>query len=507
MAPPPAPDVRPTGKPSRAFFDRIRNAKQKKQQEGLPTGNPAPPPAAQPSSSGTSYLDEILSRRPGGQQPVNATVSADNDYDKADKAACAKFNKDKSHYEELRRKNGGKLGFADDIMWMKIKAAEETRLRKRKRDMEMEMEANGGRSEIFTAPSISGNYGGYNSQSIALDAGSVGRSPASSPAYPDRVFQSFQDAELQSMEVALQVKNDAPPSKKRKGARMPKEGNDVSSGKGRGGPKGSKSKKSGTRKSAKDKKDMEKASRMKASLLHSDVFRQQADEDAPEQPTFTSRNKADALKELLASVPIEHQRTAKDDSNALSRAARDFDGRGSCRADGNGMWKIRGMQTSLKHYQVMGTAFMRRRENDKNEPRGGLMADQMGLGKTLMTLANIVNGRGNGDQDCKATLLVASPALITQWQREIELHTDCGLNFMRYTSGNRIESNTLFDVLRQHDIVLTTYHEVCRGYPKNDPPIECQTAEQKIEWWKRTYEKERGPLHRMMVRIAPRTYI
>jgi SNF2 family DNA or RNA helicase len=40
----------------------------------------------------------------------------------------------------------------------------------------------------------------------------------------------------------------------------------------------------------------------------------------------------------------------------------------------------------------MGSAFMRRRENDATEPRGGLMADQMGLGKTLMMLANIVNG-------------------------------------------------------------------------------------------------------------------
>jgi SNF2 family DNA or RNA helicase len=119
--------------------------------------------------------------------------------------------------------------------------------------------------------------------------------------------------------------------------------------------------------------------------MYSDVFRQQASEDAPEQPTFTSRNKQDALKELIASVPTEHQKSVKDDTAALLRATKDFDGHGSCKADGNGMWKVRGMATSLKHYQVMGTAFMRRRENDLHEPRGGLMADQMGLGKTLMS--------------------------------------------------------------------------------------------------------------------------
>ena len=44
------------------------------------------------------------------------------------------------------------------------------------------------------------------------------------------------------------------------------------------------------------------------------------------------------------------------------------------------------MKTSLKAYQVLGSAFMRRRENALEEPKGGLVADQMGLGKTLMML-------------------------------------------------------------------------------------------------------------------------
>lgn len=113
-------------------------------------------------------------------------------------------------------------------------------------------------------------------------------------------------------------------------------------------------------------------------------------------------------------------------------------------------------------------------------------------------LANIVNGRGNNDADCKTTLLVASPALLTQWKREIELHTDCGLSVMKNTAGSRIESNHAFEVFRQHDIILTSYHEVLRSYPKNEPPIECQTAEQKTEWWKETWKESRGPMHRMM---------
>jgi hypothetical protein len=154
------------------------------------------------------------------------------------------------------------------------------------------------------------------------------------------------------------------------------------------------------------------------------------------------------------------------------------------------------MKTALKGYQVLGTSFMRRRENAIEHPQGGLMADQMGLGKTLMMLANIVNGQPPAGQHPRTTLLVASPALLSQWSKEIEQHTDCGLKVMRYSSGARIDSNHADKILKAHDIVLTTYSEVMRSYPKNEPPIEHQTAEQKIAWWKEQYENERGLLHR-----------
>jgi len=115
-----------------------------------------------------------------------------------------------------------------------------------------------------------------------------------------------------------------------------------------------------------------------------------------------------------------------------------------------------------------------------------------------MMLANIVNGqpRKNTGQD-RTTLLVASPALLGQWGKEIEQHTDCGLKVMKYGAGNRIDSNAAFEVLKHHDIILTSYSEVMKSYPKNEPPIECQTAEQKIDWWKKTYDSQRGVLHRM----------
>lgn len=69
---------------------------------------------------------------------------------------------------------------------------------------------------------------------------------------------------------------------------------------------------------------------------------------------------------------------------------------------------------------------------------------------------------------------------------------------MRYSAGTRIDSTMALNVLGAHDVVLTTYTEVMKSYPKNEPPIECINAEQKIAWWEKTYEEQRGVLHRMM---------
>tara|TARA_R110002003_G_scaffold96_15_gene7530 strand:+ start:4452 stop:6155 length:1704 start_codon:yes stop_codon:yes gene_type:complete len=113
-------------------------------------------------------------------------------------------------------------------------------------------------------------------------------------------------------------------------------------------------------------------------------------------------------------------------------------------------------------------------------------------------LANIVNGQPPKGKHPRTTLLVASPALLSQWGKEIEQHTACGLKILRYGAGTRIDSNHTFEILEHHDIILTTYGEVMKSYPKNEPPIDCQTAEQKMVWWKSVYETQRGVLHRMM---------
>ena len=120
------------------------------------------------------------------------------------------------------------------------------------------------------------------------------------------------------------------------------------------------------------------------------------------------------------------------------------------------------MKTHLKHYQVLGIAFMRQRENDTHEPKGGILADEMGLGKTIMMLGNIVNGKPKEKARGRATLVVASPALVQQWDAEIRTHCESrrqgskhGIGtVIQHRSGSRIASNDNLGLLETADIVL-----------------------------------------------------
>lgn len=121
-----------------------------------------------------------------------------------------------------------------------------------------------------------------------------------------------------------------------------------------------------------------------------------------------------------------------------------------------------------------------------------------------MMLTNIVNGKSLQQSKRRTTLIVASPALVSQWRREIEKHvwTDKenkhGIGRVKeYHSSAQIKSNQELEELCECDIVLTTYQKVIRSYPKAEIPAELTTAESKNAWWREFYEKEKGPLHRI----------
>jgi hypothetical protein len=384
--------------PGNSTFARIRNLQKYAQDKKLAASRKTTTYPIHSNPDNEAYLEAVMP----GPSPSNAPAIDEDEL--VDRQARKEFAKTKRHYDELKEKSGGALSFKDDVEWLKIKGAESARKRKRERDLVKAQEDEEDEPDLFPEVHHARNNEEEEeeeSDDPAFDFTEPGSRKRRRPMPKKSTKQmSMQDAELQSMLVALEADGDVP-KKKRKGAAVndDSEATDPPSrgkGKAKATNRPSKAKaapkevtkSSGGRGAAKKKKKqvIDHAVKQATSLFNSNVFQQQAGAGAAEQPGFRSRNKADALKELIASVPLDDQKKARGDMNTLLAATKDFDGKGSVKSDGKGLWIVKGMKTSLKGYQVLGTAFMRRRENAAEEPRGGLMADQMGLGKTLMML-------------------------------------------------------------------------------------------------------------------------
>jgi SNF2 family DNA or RNA helicase len=170
-------------------------------------------------------------------------------------------------------------------------------------------------------------------------------------------------------------------------------------------------------------------------------------------------------------------------------------------------WTIAGMVTPLKNYQIINCGWMRRQEMRTNEPKGGILADQMGLGKTVTCIANIVNGRPlktylpHLRSDAYTTLIVVPSSLLGQWRTEIKRHTksetrrrERGLGSIHEFRDSASEKHEPVNFSRA-DIVLTTYNAVRSSWPAHEIPEGLSEAERTAFFMENIYEK-RGPLHR-----------
>ena len=256
-------------------------------------------------------------------------------------------------------------------------------------------------------------------------------------------------------------------------------------GRGRGKPRGSKTVAKGGIHKTTNKRQRPSTMNF-GSLFRNDIIAiAQENQNKESQPTFTSTNKAKALSELISSMPKEQQKVHMVDKRELEIASKKFVGRGSMKADGAGGWKLKGMRSSLHHYQLLGAAFMRDLENvsidplgglsitnaDKHQrnkkPFGGFVSDEMGLGKTVMAICNMIDGSPSVHHKAKATLVVAPSSLLTQWMSEIDRHTEPRRlgRVMLYRSGSRLIVNDIESEFNTVGVVVTSYHEVLRSFP------------------------------------------
>lgn len=217
----------------------------------------------------------------------------------------------------------------------------------------------------------------------------------------------------------------------------------------------------------------------------------------PEPEMQGANKKSTQLQRLLANIPEgSSDKGARSDKAKLQQASRSF-GFAKVKAV-DGKWLIKGMKSTLYHHQLLGAQWMIERELSDEAPFGGLLADGMGLGKTVQTLACMV-GNPPSERDrlrgVNATLIVVPSSVIEQWLDEIRNHTEIAKfpKIMRYKASAKIP----IEVLRDLDIVVCSYQEVMRQFPfpdQKDRDLIANTGYKK--WWKKA-SRSMGDLYKI----------
>ncbi|CDK24274.1 unnamed protein product [Kuraishia capsulata CBS 1993] len=106
-----------------------------------------------------------------------------------------------------------------------------------------------------------------------------------------------------------------------------------------------------------------------------------------------------------------------------------------------------GLAVRLLPFQQEGLNWLVKQENSVYG--GGILADEMGMGKTIQTIALFMD-----DPTKKPNLVVAPTVALMQWKSEIETHTNNKLKVGVFHGANRAKSS---EDLSEFDVVLTTY--------------------------------------------------
>ncbi|CAR27425.1 ZYRO0C16544p [Zygosaccharomyces rouxii] len=106
-----------------------------------------------------------------------------------------------------------------------------------------------------------------------------------------------------------------------------------------------------------------------------------------------------------------------------------------------------GMKVRLLPFQLEGLLWLKRQEEGKY--RGGVLSDEMGMGKTIQMISLIMDNVSNSP-----TLVVAPTVALMQWKNEIEEHTGGVLKAYIFHGSNR--TNNMAD-LEGYQVILTTY--------------------------------------------------
>lgn len=115
-----------------------------------------------------------------------------------------------------------------------------------------------------------------------------------------------------------------------------------------------------------------------------------------------------------------------------------------------------GMSIRLLPFQLEGLHWLLAQED--SEYGGGVLADEMGMGKTIQTIALLMN-----DLTKRPSLVVAPTVALMQWKNEIDQHTNGKLKIYTYHGASRTVNTA---ELASFDVILTTYSVLESVYRK-----------------------------------------
>ncbi|KAJ7154612.1 SNF2 family N-terminal domain-containing protein [Mycena filopes] len=152
---------------------------------------------------------------------------------------------------------------------------------------------------------------------------------------------------------------------------------------------------------------------------------------------------------------------------------------------------VRGFREEIRllPHQIAGRAWMREREDLTKRKAGGILADDMGIGKTIQALTAVVDRpptkRDTEDGYVGATLVVCPLGVMQHWVQETTKVT-VGLTVVQYHGPAKERLKTVAQI-RNADIVLTTYGLVCSEHSPVDPDHPERRSESVLyttKWWR-----------------------
>ncbi|PGH04741.1 hypothetical protein AJ80_08471 [Polytolypa hystricis UAMH7299] len=123
----------------------------------------------------------------------------------------------------------------------------------------------------------------------------------------------------------------------------------------------------------------------------------------------------------------------------------------------------------LKPFQLEGLNWMIQQE--KSQWKGGLLGDEMGMGKTIQAVSLLMSDYPVG----MPSLVVVPPVALMQWQSEIQQYTDGKLKVLIYHNSNPKVKHLTSKDLKSYDVIMISYsglesmhRKELKGWNRND---------------------------------------